>query len=596
MLKTRIFPIVTIVAGVATVYACKTPKQGSDVKEAWDSLNDPKKFGASQIDYQTLSQADWIEGKLKSVPWSDTYWPLKEIGFADRWIDESKLPDFKFVTSASGKDAESANDRKQFFDEFNKEISANMEEVKKLGAERDWQKTLYVSPAEKYDIGVGDATFALTKNELNSFANNTWSYESRGISWGWMGHCHGWAPAAYMYDAPKNGVLVKNSSTGKQVMFTPGDVRGLLTKTAADNSFNEREQFMGTRCNDASANIPRDELNRIIDGAIGSNWNASAKKFDKYRRIRVIYNNWNYYDEINDSNQSILFRFEPDATDPNPGNQMYYLRLKRWVNNNNVAEVEIREISFGANGRIRLGKEHKTSGNLFKYYKECRDLNAGSFHTVLARSLSKGGAAAANRDPRGFVMDITRDDEVWNHPIYSFRSKIGKPTPLKIQNGADEVVDPYETWRAKGTANIVDVYTEVVYGVENGPFVTFQPSDESVHKTVYHYTLELDNAGKVIGGEWHGRLPSGFDSQQAKDGEALLKNLREIITNPAMSGREDAPDFMWGYVPNAPFRENPRSVIKPAFVKKVYDCSVSGTTAGSHTVRGKAFDYVECSY
>src|SRR5690606_8520822 len=111
-----------------------------------------------------------------------------------------------------------------------------------------------------------------------------------------------------------------------------------------------------------------------------------------------------------------------------------------------------------------------------------------------------GGAAAANRDPRGFVMDITRDDEVWNHPIYSFRSKIGKPTPLKAQSGNTEYVDPYHMWRANGTANIVDVYTEVVYGIENGPFVTFSPSDESVHKNVYHYTLELDSAGKVIGG------------------------------------------------------------------------------------------------
>jgi hypothetical protein len=597
MLKTRLLPIATVVAGVAVAYACKTtPNESSDIKEAWDTLNDPKKFGASQVDYQTLSQADWTEGKLNSVPWSDTYWPLKAIGFADRWIDEATLDDFQLKTSASGRNANSASDRQKFFDEINKEISAALADAKKLAAEPDWKKTIYVSPAEKYDIGVGDANLSLTSKELNAFANNRWSYETQGISWGWMGHCHGWAPAAYMYDAPKHGVLVKNSSTGKEVMFTPGDVRGLLTKTAADNSFNEREQFMGTRCNEARTNIPRDELNRIIDGAIGSKWNEGSKNFEKYRRIRVIYNNWNYYDEINDPNQSILFRFEPDAANPNPGNQMYYLSFKRWANNDSVAEVDIREISFDWRGRIRLGKQYTAAGNLFKYFKDCRDLNAGSFHTVLARSLSKGGAAAANRDPRGFVMDITRDDEVWNHPIYSFRSKVGKPTALKIQSGNDEVVDPYETWRAKGTKEIVDVYTEVVYGVENGPYVAFKPSDDAVHKNVYHYTLELDSSGKVIGGEWHGRLSSGFDTLQAKEGEALLKDLREIITNPSLAGREDAPDFMWGYAPKAPFRANNRSVIKPDFVKKVYDCSVAATASGNHTVDGMTFDYVECAY
>ena len=54
--------------------------------------------------------------------------------------------------------------------------------------------THLLSPAEKYDLLVGDANYGLTKQMWNAGKG----YHDRyGSVESWMGYCHGWAPAAY---------------------------------------------------------------------------------------------------------------------------------------------------------------------------------------------------------------------------------------------------------------------------------------------------------------------------------------------------------------------------------------------------------------
>jgi hypothetical protein len=217
----------------------------------------------------------------------------------------------------------------------------------------------------------------------------------------------------------------------------------------------------------------------------------------------------------------------------------------------------------------------------FKYFKQCRDLNAGAFHTVLASFLSTAGAAA-NGGPEGFVMDITTADEVWNHAIYSFQSKVGQPTPLF----ADGEADPFEFWRARGTVSIVDVYTTVTYAVENGPRVLYTPREEATKVHAMHYTLELDAAGQVIGGEWH-----AGKAGEPQSGAALIASLKAEVEAGQLGGT-NTPDFVWGFKKGTFVADG--KIIKAAFVKKIYDCSRAATPSGTHTVRGKTFTYVEC--
>ena len=157
-------------------------------------------------------------------------------------------------------------------------------------------------------------------------------------------------------------------------------------------------------------------------------------------------------------------------------------------------------------------------------------------------------AGARERKPRSFVMDITRDDQIWNHQIYQFKSWMGEPTNLKEGN----TTDPYKTWRAPGTKRIVDVHTIVAFGVENGPRVVYRNEDEAIRSMQLHDTLELDDKGIVI--EWHQVAPSSVGGPKALSGEVLLKELRKLASSESSLGNFSHPDFIWGQQKMQPLR------------------------------------------
>lgn len=110
----------------------------------------------------------------------------------------------------------------------------------------------------------------------------------------------------------------------------------------------------------------------------------------------------------------------------------------------------------------------------------CRDTNAGTFHLVLANQIG------IRRE--GFVADITRDLQVWNHPVYGFSSTI-----VAEVNGASPGAAP-------GTAKEVTVETVMNFISEAGSHwetgITNTPSRR------YNYRLELNAEGQIIGGAW----------------------------------------------------------------------------------------------
>jgi hypothetical protein len=110
----------------------------------------------------------------------------------------------------------------------------------------------------------------------------------------------------------------------------------------------------------------------------------------------------------------------------------------------------------------------------------CADTNAGAFHVVLTNYISL-------RD-QSFVIDMTRDSEVWNQPVEGFSVKV-----LKEYRGASEGAAP-------GTAREVVVETLVrwVGEIEN----QWESSGTNLKVSQYRYRLELDSRGRIIGGAW----------------------------------------------------------------------------------------------
>lgn len=156
--------------------------------------------------------------KLSVRPWSDDYWAIAKGILSYRYADPNK----------------NSGDWK-----------AHTDYVREIPADTFIESGMIdiLSPAEKYDLLVGDKNFSLTKKMMDE---GRYYYESQGKVESWMGICHGWAPAAYMLDRPTNIVTVK-SATGLEIPFYPSDIKSLGSLLWAN--VRTYTKFSGGRCN-----------------------------------------------------------------------------------------------------------------------------------------------------------------------------------------------------------------------------------------------------------------------------------------------------------------------------------------------------------
>jgi hypothetical protein len=125
----------------------------------------------------------------------------------------------------------------------------------------------------------------------------------------------------------------------------------------------------------------------------------------------------------------------------------------------------------------------------------CRDTNAGTYHVLLANYLG--------RLHQSFAEDRTIDDQVWNQPLRSFdvvsRRDVGAAEANRWVGASGS------TWTFNpAAARLVEVVTEVRYVSESDPATGYVGAavDRYTRTDRYQYVLELDAAGKIIGGEW----------------------------------------------------------------------------------------------
>lgn len=149
---------------------------------------------------------------------------------------------------------------------------------------------------------------------------------------------------------------------------------------------------------------------------------------------------------------------------------------------------------------------------------ECRDVNAGSFHVILTNQI---GLLAT-----GFVAEVARESQVWNQPVFGYQTTV-----------LGESGDVYPE-AARGTERIVRVRTELRYIAELSPHWDPMPFAEfpgQVGRRTYEYTLELDGAGEILGGEWVSRDHPDFlwtqTPPQLTGFFAQLRRIYQAATN-----------------------------------------------------------------
>lgn len=149
------------------------------------------------------------------------------------------------------------------------------------------------------------------------------------------------------------------------------------------------------------------------------------------------------------------------------------------------------------------------------------DMNAGAFHLILANKLGKDGST--------FIADIDRNSEVWNHIAYDYRSTI-----------RNRNLSPRST-SAPGTVSVNRVRTVVSY-VFLLRSNTWEPvlgtSRQRTSTRTYEYYLDLDAAGRVIGGDWISTQRPDFLwlSRRPTSFTGLFSRLPQLLQDFPMDG------------------------------------------------------------
>lgn len=152
--------------------------------------------------------------------------------------------------------------------------------------------------------------------------------------------------------------------------------------------------------------------------------------------------------------------------------------------------------------------------------EECKDTNAGAFHIVLTNQISKMD--------QGFVVDVTRDAEVWNQAVQGYKTKIGPATDGASANAAP------------GTVKEALVETVMYYTVEVAPSMDNAIPSYSVREAHYSYVLELNKDGEIIGGEWKSEdRPDFLWKNKAPKFKNYFEKLEEVYKKSILKTSND---------------------------------------------------------
>lgn len=207
------------------------------------------------------------KANTKVQPWGGSFWPLNQGMIANNYQDK----DYSTYILTLRKHI----DWKRNVSDYKKRSAKIHPNIYNL-EEEDLAK---LSPAEKYDLLLGDTSFDLT-NKIWNYAEK-WGNEKK---WGflsaidlpdgfripnanrmmalWEGICHGWAVAAGHSPRPEKTVNV-TLPNGKKMPFYPDDIKALVSLMWANSTIQSNVIFEGNRCNKKYPD--KDKHGRYID-------------------------------------------------------------------------------------------------------------------------------------------------------------------------------------------------------------------------------------------------------------------------------------------------------------------------------------------
>jgi len=184
-----------------------------------------------------LQQTRLTQGHAQYEIWAGSYWPIHQgllgLRYADPLFPKSK----------------------EFLENYNDHMLRPPETLVMSG------QINRLSPAEKYDLLVGDTNWTLTKA---MWARGQKTLIQYGAVPTWTGICHGWSAAVHMgVKAPRQSVVVTDVSGQHAIEFYRQDIKALMSYLWAESSTDSIQA--GNRCREDI--VLKDPYQRPIDAS-----------------------------------------------------------------------------------------------------------------------------------------------------------------------------------------------------------------------------------------------------------------------------------------------------------------------------------------
>ncbi len=224
--------LVTLLAG-GFAHASNLPALPSARSDQTDLF---KRFiGDDQFtsNFYYLDRTAGASNKPTTQPWSGSYWPLQSGGIADPYNVGGSPWLHLTLREILGTDFA----RKR----FEKRMSKIRDRINDL----DSDTVDEMSPAEKYDLYLGDRDFSLTYSVWQSISEEVQTFGRIKL---WEGSCQGWSTASIYSARPTHAFKVMSLDGRYLIPFYPDDVKALATLLWANSLIQDHTTLLGSLC------------------------------------------------------------------------------------------------------------------------------------------------------------------------------------------------------------------------------------------------------------------------------------------------------------------------------------------------------------
>lgn len=461
--------------------------------DRWDWRNDPRRFHA-ELDYNWENLP--TEGYSKKTAWADTYWPTYEDSINARWQGNSVLsPAEKYD--------------KAFNDWTEPEGFMDLKPFDPDSCEWD----------EEYYTSLGPAADFVSKNKGNWRSHNGVDDDGDGLSdaeecgWGgekdrdgvetWWGLCHAWVPAAMLEDEPMGPVEHEG------VTFEVADIKALL-QMQHDRS---DAYMLGGRCNEKD--VERDDETGRLEQDQCRDVNAGA--------FHVIVTNF------------LGLQERPIAEDRTYNYEVWNQPVVGYKISEQK-ELTVEEVKAMLNTSVEPDEnplpetEEEISGTL----RVANEASLQELQDDVGLRSDRAQAVVDARTENGAYETIEDIDDVYGIGERSIERMLEF---ARTKGWAPQ--DPATLYDYNEDAEgFVEVRMSVDYVTESHALA--EPTGPNIDRYIrtdrYHYILELDGTGNIIGGEWVGSSRSNHPDflwlpTRARGGNPYidLDTVRELV-------------------------------------------------------------------